>query len=68
MAAVIRNPKIEFDMLKMYFGRPYVIDLEDTVGSITIYTPSLGKIVDMGETRFFRNLNIFITNTTQYRL
>ena len=63
-----RNPKVEFDMLKMYFGRPYVIDLENTVGSVTIYSPTIGDIVDVGEEKFYQSLNIIIGNTTQYRL
>ena len=63
-----RNPKVEFDMLKMYFGRPYVIDLENTTGNITIYSPTMGDIVDVGEEKFYQSLNIIIGNTTQYRL
>jgi len=59
-----RNPKVEFDMLKMYFGRPYVIDLENTIGSVTIYSPTIGDIVDVGEEKFYQSLNIIIGNTT----
>lgn len=63
-----RNPKVEFDLLQMYFGRPYVIDLENAMGVITVHSPTLGQIVDIGETRFYQTLNIFTGNTTQYRL
>ena len=63
-----RNPKVEFDMLQMYFGEPYVIDLENTVGSITIYSPTIGDVISIGEKKFFDTLNLFITNTTQWRL
>lgn len=59
-----RNPKIEFDELQMYFGEPYVIDVEDAVGSITVYSPTIGDILLMGEKKFYQGLNIFICNTT----
>lgn len=64
----MRNPKIEFDQLQMYFGEPYLIDLEDTIGNITIYQPTIGDIVAFGEKEFYQTLNIFITNTTAHRL
>lgn len=63
-----RNKKVEFDMLKMYFGKPYEIDLEGVPGKVTVYSPTMGDIVNIGETRFYQTLNIFICNTTQYRL
>ena len=63
-----RNPKIEFDMLQMYCGEPYVIDLPDTIGSITVYSPTIGDVISAGEKKFYETLNIFICNTTQYRL
>lgn len=62
-----RNPTIEFNKLKMYFGRPYTIDLENTDGSITIYPPSLGDVVDYGESEWYQNLMPYICNTTSYR-
>lgn len=52
----------------MYFGEPYVIDLEDTMGKVTVLSPSMGDIIRIGETRFYQTLNIFTCNTTQYRL
>ena len=63
-----RNPKVKFDELQMYFGEPYKIDLEDTEGSITIYQPTIGNIVKMGEEKFYSSLSVFTTNTTQHRL
>lgn len=63
-----RNPKVEFDMLQMYFGEPYEIDLEDAMGKVTVLQPSMGDIIRIGETRFYQTLNIFTCNTTQYRL
>lgn len=62
-----RNPKIEFDELQMYFGEPYVINLDDTEGQITVYSPTIGDIMQVGESKFYQTLNIFICNTTQYR-
>lgn len=55
-------------MLQMYFGEPYVIDLENIPGKITVYSPTIGDIIEMGEQKFYQTLNIFVTNTTQYRL
>jgi hypothetical protein len=52
----------------MYFGEPYVIDTEDTLGSITVYSPSIGDVMRLGEAKFFASLNILINNTTSYRL
>lgn len=62
-----RYEQFEFDKLKMYFRKPYIIDLKDTIGSVTVYQPTIGKIVDIGEKRFYSTLNIFIANTTLYR-
>ena len=57
-------PKYEFDRLQMYFGEPYVIDLDNAYGSITVYSPTIGDIVRLGEKRFYQTLNIFICTTT----
>ena len=64
----MRTPKLEFDYLQMYFGEPYVIDLENTRGQITVLQPKIGDIIRLGEDCFYSTLNIFITNTTSYRL
>ena len=63
-----RNPKIEFDQLQLYFREPYVIDLPDTQGKITLTQPSIGDVIKIGESRFYKTLSPFITNTTSYRL
>lgn len=68
LKAKARNPVIEFDRLQMYFEEPYVIDLEDVHGSITIYSPSLGEVIEIGEKKFYQGLNILCTNTTANRL
>lgn len=63
-----RNPKVEFDLLQMYFGEPYHINLEGIPGEIIVYSPTIGDIIRVGEKRFYATLSIFIGNTTQYRV
>ena len=63
-----RNPKIEFDKLKLYFREPYIVDLPDVQGKIVLTQPSIGDVVKIGEERFYKTLSTFITNTTAYRL
>ena len=63
-----RNPKIEFDKLRLFFREPYIIDVESAKGSLTIYQPSIRDIIRIGETNFFVSLQFFTTNTTQNRL
>ncbi len=63
-----RNPKIEFDQLQLYFREPYVIDLPDVQGKITLTQPNIGDVIKIGEARFYQTLSPFITNTTSYRL
>lgn len=60
--------KIDFDELQMYFGEPYIIDCESALGKITIYEPTIGDIIKIGQSDFFATLNIFITNPTSNRL
>ena len=64
----MRNPKIEFDRLKMYIGEPYKIHVVDSCNDIIIYQPTIGEIIKFGERRFNSTLNIFVCNTTSYRL
>lgn len=64
----LRYPQIEFDKLQMYFGFPYVIDLESAEGSITVSVPTMRTLIELGEKRFLQSINIFTTNTTEYRL
>ena len=52
----------------MYLGEPFVIDMPDAEGSVTVYEPTIGDIVKCGERRFFTTLGIFVDNTTTYRL
>lgn len=63
-----RNPKIAFNELAMYFGRPYVIDLESAIGTVTVYAPKMRLIVETDQKKFNETLNIFTTNTTAYKL
>jgi len=63
-----RYQQFEFDKLQMYFGKPYVIDLESAQGSITVEIPTVGDIMELGEKKFYSTLGIFVTNTTSYRL
>lgn len=61
-----RNPVIRFDKLKMYFGRPYTIDLDNVDGNFTIYEPTLGNVVDYGEKEWYANLSPYISTTTTF--
>ncbi len=63
-----RYPKLEFDRLQMYFGKPYIVDLEGVNGSVTIKMPTVGNVMMYGEKLFNDTLSIFVTNTTSYRL
>lgn len=56
----------DFDRLKMYFGEPYKITYDG--GEIEILQPTIGNILYFGERDFYSILNIFISNTTSYRL
>ena len=60
------KPKFEFDKLKMYFKEPYKITYEG--GEIEIKQPTIGNILYYGEREFYSMLNVFISNTTSYRL
>lgn len=56
----------EFDKLQMYFGHPYIIETETQ--NIIIKQPTVGEIVNIGESLFYSTLFIFIGNPTSYRL
>ena len=64
----LRYPPIEFDRLQMYMGFPYVIDLPSAEGSITISVPTMRTFIELGEKRYLQTINIFTTNTTEYRV
>lgn len=64
----MREPKIEFDYLQMYFRQPYIIETPNEQDRITVYQPTIGDILRIGERKFFSTLSFFITNTTANRL
>ena len=64
----LRYPLIEFDKLQMYMGFPYVIDLPSAEGSITISVPTMRTFIELGEKRYLQTINVFTTNTTEYRV
>lgn len=64
----LRYPPIEFDRLQMYMGFPYVIDLESAEGSITISVSTMRTFIELGEKRYLQTINVFTTNTTEYRV
>ena len=47
----------------MYFGDPYEVG-----NGITIYQPTVGQILEIGESDFYSTLYIFISNPTTYRV
>lgn len=51
------------DPLKLYFGYDYHV-----TDTITIYQPTIGKIIEFGEDRMWASINPFITNPTSMRL
>ena len=61
----VSNSKIS--LLQLYFGDPYQVS-----DKITIYQPTIGGILEydkqFGESEFWSMLNVFIGNTTSYRL
>lgn len=52
----------------MYFGDPYVVNVESAQGQLTLMQPTLDDIIKVGQEKFYQTLNILTTNTTQYRL
>jgi len=58
--------KIKIDKLKLYFGEPYIINTPSK--DITVYQPTIGDIMEMGEENFYSTVNVFIANSTMYRL
>ena len=61
-----KYPKLTFDSLKMYFGEP--LTKSCTHGEVTVLSPTIGDIIKLGEEKFFSTLNLFVANTTSYRL
>lgn len=56
------KPK-DVDEFALYFGDPYAITAD-----ITIYQPTIGDILACGEQEFYSTVNIFVGNSTMYRL
>ena len=64
-----KYPKLKFNTLRAYFGKPYVIDLENCAGSVTVYSPTMGDAyINNDENDFMATLNMFTTNTTSLRV
>ena len=54
------------DKLKLYFGEPYVIHTSGE--DIIIHQPTIGDIVDVGESKVYAVVNVFVANSTMYRV
>lgn len=63
-----RYPNLEFDRLKILFGEPLVINEDGVRGVVTVKSPTIGDIVEIGESKFYSTLSILVGNTTQFRL
>lgn len=59
---ISHHPEYHFDKLKMYFGEDY------TINGITISIPTIGDILNIGETNFYRALSPFLNNSTSIRV
>ena len=57
-----KKPEYHFDKLKMYFGEDY------TINRITISIPTIGDILDIGESNFYQSLSPFLNNSTSIRV
>lgn len=53
----------DFDELKMYFGEDYWV-----TDKICIHCPTIGDILEFGDTKFYSILNLFCANPTFLRL
>ena len=53
----------DFDELKMYFGEDYWV-----TDKICIKQPTIGDILEFGDTKFYSMLNLFCANPTYLRL
>ena len=59
---VNKKPEYYFDKLKMYFGEDY------TINGITISIPTIGYILDIGESKFYQAISPFLSNSTSIRV
>lgn len=57
-----KKPEYHFDKLKMYFGEDYELN------GITISIPTIGDILEIGESRFYHALSPFLNNPTSVRV
>ena len=53
----------QFDMLRLYFGEDYHV-----TDDIVIHQPTIGDIIEYGEDYVYSVVNVFVANTTTYRL
>lgn len=53
----------EYDELKMYYGYPYWV-----TDKIQILQPSLGDIIEFGDSKFYSIVSTLCANTTSFRL
>lgn len=64
---VIPNQKnsslFQYDELKMYFGEPYWI-----TDKICITQPTIGEIIEFGDSKFYSTILTLCANTTSFRL
>lgn len=56
------HPEYYFDKLRMYFGEAY------TINGITISIPTIGDILDIGESKFYQAISPFLSNSTSIRV
>lgn len=56
------HPEYHFDKLKMYFGE------DCTINGITISIPTIGDILEIGESRFYQAVSPFLNNPTSVRV
>lgn len=61
-------PTLEFDRLKTYFGEPLVINEDGVRGTVTVKSPTIGEILEIGESKFYSTLSVLTGNPTQFRL
>lgn len=59
----MEEPIYDFDELKMYFGDDYWV-----TDKICIKVPSIGDIIEFGDSKFYSKLYLFCANPTSLRL
>ena len=62
-SSVNTESMFEYDELKMYFGEPYWV-----TDKIQILQPTLGDIIEFGDTKFYSIVSTLCANTTSLRL